>query len=86
MFPTIQSSLSSSVVNASHTRSGVSSLHRLVRGNSYGKQEDLEWDGVVHHSPPSNQQRKRYDDIKNKDVNQSTGEKWNHDQSGWTMA
>lgn len=83
MFPTIQSSLSSSATNASHARSGVASLHRLMRGNSYGKQEDIEWDGVVHHSPPSNQQRKRYD---NNDANQSVREKWGHDQSGWTMA
>ncbi|ORE03507.1 kinase-like protein [Rhizopus microsporus var. microsporus] len=85
-FSDIQTSLSSSSINSSHARSSVSSLHRLMRGHSYNRPEDLEWDGVAHHSPPQIQQHQHHNNIQEGDLNQNLGRKWNKDQPGWTMA
>lgn len=85
-FSDIQTSLSSSSISSSHARSSVSSLHRLMRGHSYNRPEDLEWDGVAHHSPPQIQQHQHHNNIQEGDLNQNLGRKWNKDQPGWTMA
>ncbi|CAO0803058.1 unnamed protein product [Mucor circinelloides] len=84
-FSDIPSPLSvNSSVHHSGTRSSVSSLHRLMRGNSipYSRQ-DLEWDGVVQQptlplmAPPTrSQMENELDDI----------DQWKNDQKGWMIA
>ncbi|KAI9244159.1 kinase-like domain-containing protein, partial [Sporodiniella umbellata] len=81
LFSSIQPATSSSL-NGSQTRSSVASLHRLMRGSSYNKPEDIEWDGIIHHSSsPNNQQKNRESD----DSKQSLKEKWNQDHFGRTV-
>ena len=84
-FSDIPSSLStSSSTHHSGTRSSVSSLHRLMRGNSipYSRQ-DLEWDGVVQQptlplvTPPTRPQT---------DNELDDTDQWKNDQKGWMIA
>lgn len=89
-FSDIPSSLSTNPsAHHSGTRSSVSSLHRLMRGNSipYSRQ-DLEWDGVVQQPtlpmvapslPPPATQSQMESDLDEMD-------QWKKDQKGWMIA